>query len=210
MEKRPGRKHDQPDLSRPGATPVLSGDELTRTFPGTLRDAPARSNGVKPYPESLRRSQPLPRQPGPMNPSILKHFPPRHAMLPGVAQFLHRKRPRRLGHLLAQRPVLLQPLRVLAPFRLRRTKKSPHAMWDDVAQMMPRMPGQQRHRPGQHGFDHGAAPGLAAILAQIIHEQVQGLEEVHRGFRLRFQQIPLAEKATGRLTIDDIRFARSL
>ena len=90
--------------------------------------------------------------------STVKDFPPRRAMFPRIAKFVNGELPRRLRHFLSQRDVLLEPLRVLAPFCFRGTKKSPDAMRHQMLQVMPRMRCHQRHRPGQHGFHHGPAP----------------------------------------------------
>ena len=74
--------------------------------------------------------------------SILKDFPPRRAVFLRGAKPVNGELPRRLGHLLAQSRVLLQPLRVLAPFLLRGKRKFP-------------IPGGTKFRPGWGLGDEG-------------------------------------------------------
>lgn len=101
-------------------------------------------------------------------------------MSSSVAKLLHGALPRRLRHLLSQSPVFLQPLRVLAPFRFRGTKKSSHAMRDDIGQMASRMRRHQRHRAREHHLHYGAAPPEPPLPAPSLRFPFVGMTECRR------------------------------
>ena len=122
--------------------------------------------------------------------SIRKNLPPNREVILRLAEVLGRPGPGALGESRQQQWVLLEGPRIAGEILRTVTEEAPDLMRDQVLQMVAATTRDQRHHPAEHRLHHGAAPAFLESRAQVIDQNVQGIEEGGHGLARRRHQIP--------------------